>query len=776
MPLTDAEIVSRVKARLYPLTPFTKFLEWLIERLPRKLVRMLLTPGANVAEIDAATGAYKAVSEEPSFRVEMDPLLFRGGWYYLEAALVRHTGDREARFFGRGGRDAQSGFEIPIPSNLRGTVREVFYLPGPVRSLSWAPMRAPGYFSQSYLLIHRISAVESFLRRGHRVLLTLFSMRGSSGEARQGLTWLGAAANLQAAYLQTARLQIRRYRGPDYREFMARHDAIKPSELEAMKAMIQATEVQPLLSLFMQVRAPQPVMLAEMLQSIRRQSYRHWELLLCIQAPASAECRDMLVAAQRDESRILIVETDDQNCGEDGLNILLHRLQGEFFAVLGQHDLIAEHALLHVARVIQSQPDAVVVYTDHDCIDAEGQRHAPHFKPDWNPDYFTSYDYMANLRIWRSDTVRRLGGFRHGFDGAECYDLTLRCVARGDEQQIFHIPHVLYHRRCVEQADAASSVPDHEAPGEDAGLRALSEYMRARGATAEVTVVPGIYRVRHPVPSPAPLVSIIIPTRDKVDILQTCVESIQQGTDYAAWEVLIVDNDSREPQTLAWFEKAQQDPRVRVLSYPGPFNYSAINNFAVQHAKGEVVVLLNNDIEVISRDWLAEMVGHALRPEIGAVGAKLLYPNGMVQHAGVVLGIGGVAGHVHRYLGGTEPGYDFRAVATQNYSVVTAACLTVRKSVYEEAGGLDAVHLKVAFNDVDFCWRLITLGYRNVFTPHALLYHHESLSRGHDDTPEKKAIFEQEFSYMKASLGSIMDPAYNPNLSLEFEDFSLKRY
>jgi GT2 family glycosyltransferase len=273
-----------------------------------------------------------------------------------------------------------------------------------------------------------------------------------------------------------------------------------------------------------------------------------------------------------------------------------------------------------------------------------------------------------------------------------------------------------------------------------------------------------------------PLVSIIIPTRDKAGILKACVESIRHGTDYAAWEILIVDNGSIEPQTLAWFEEVQHDARIQVVSFAGPFNYSAINNFAVRHAKGEIIVLLNNDIEVITPDWLTEMVGHALRPEIGAVGAKLLYPNGMVQHAGVVLGIGGVAGHDHRYLGGTEPGYYFRAIATQNYSVVTAACLAVRKSVYEEIGGLDAVNLRVAFNDVDFCLKLLKAGYRNVFTPHALLYHHESLSRGHDDTPEKQEIFEYEFGYMKTFWGNIADSSYNPNLSLEFEDFSLKRF
>lgn len=768
--------VKDVKERLYPLSKITKGLEWLIERLPRKRVTVKLSPLANVVEIDERSGEFKATSKEPVFKIEIDPLLAKGGWFYLEAALVRHTGDREARLFGKGGDNGDSAFEIPIPSNLRGTVREVFYLPGSVSFLYWSPTSAPGFFSQSCLLIHRITAIESFLRRAHRVVLTLLSMRGGRDGARHGLTWKGAVLNLHAAYLQTARLKILRYRRDDYAEFIARHDQIKPSEVESMIASIRAAGKPPLISLIMQVRDPQPVYLEEMLGAIRNQSYSEWELLIRVEASTSAECRQMLTSGERDDARIFIVEADDKLSSAEVLNTLLHRIKGVFFAELSPHDLVPRHALLCIANAVCSQPTAVVVYTDHDCIDANGRRYAPHFKPDWNPDFFTSYDYIANLRLWRTDVVRSLGGFRLGLDGAHHYDLTLRCITRCSQKQILHIPRILYHKRDLVGTDERLPGIAYEQHTEHAALRALSDHVRALGATVEVTSTPGIYHVRYPIPTPAPLVSIIIPTRDRVDILKVCVESIQQRTDYPAWEVLIVDNGSVEPKTLEWFADVQDDKRIRVISYPGPFNYSAINNFAVGNAKGEVVVLLNNDTEVIRPDWLTEMVGHALRPEIGAVGAKLLYPNGMVQHAGVVLGIGGVAGHVHRYLDGAEPGYYSRAISTQNYSAVTAACLAVRKTVYEEVGGLDAINLKVAFNDVDFCLKLLKAGYRNIFTPYALLYHHESLSRGHDDTPEKKAIFEHEFRYMKKFWGMISDPAYNPNLSLEFEDFSLRRF
>lgn len=762
----DSDLVSQVKGRLLPLTPFASLLESLIELLPRHLVHVRLVPQENVLEIDGLSGEYKGIAEFPSLSVEITSDFAKGGWFYLEAALVRHTGDREARLFGKSGADASTEFEIPIPSNLRGSIREVFYLPGPVTALFWSPMQAPGFFSQSHLLVHRISAMESFFRRTHRVVETLLAVRGSRGKARGGLTWRGAVFHLQDAYIRTARLKIQRFHSPDYAEFLARHDTIKAAEMNTMRASIQAAESKPLISLIVFLRDAEPSLLAKMLTAIRNQQYPHWEILLGMDESTSTECRELLENMHGEDARITLEEVDGSAGMAEGLNTLQQRVQGEFFAVFGPHDLLPEHALLFVAKAVQDHKDALVIYTDHDRIDERGRRYAPHFKPDWNPDFFTAYDYMGNLRLWRTEMVRRLGGFRRGFDGAECYDLTLRCMADCRHEQIVHIPRVLCH--CGDS--------DERLVGMEAGLRAVSDHFKDQGAHVLAGAVPGIYRVCHPIPSPAPLVSILIPTRDKLDILKACVESVQQHTDYAAWEILIVDNGSVEAQTLAWFETIQQDARIRVIAYPFPFNYSAINNFAVEQAKGEVVVLLNNDIEIISRDWLTEMVGHALRPGIGAVGAKLLYPNDMVQHAGVVLGIGGVAGHVHRYLGGTEPGYYFRAIATQNYSVVTAACLAVRKSVFAEVGGLDAINLKVAFNDVDFCLKLLKAGYRNVFTPYALLYHHESLSRGHDDTPEKKAIFEYEFEYMKTCWGKIADPAYNPNLSLEFEDFSLKRF
>jgi GT2 family glycosyltransferase len=261
-------------------------------------------------------------------------------------------------------------------------------------------------------------------------------------------------------------------------------------------------------------------------------------------------------------------------------------------------------------------------------------------------------------------------------------------------------------------------------------------------------------------------------------LLKKCIESIQQKTEYENWEILVVDNQSTETQTHTYFERIRSDSRIKVIRYEKPFNYSALNNYAVQYTQGEILALVNNDIEVIAREWLAEMVSYAIRPMIGAVGAKLLYANGLVQHAGVIIGLGGVAGHGHRYLKGDDHGYGHRAVVAQNLSAVTGACLVVRKNCYQEVGGLNESDLAVAFNDVDFCLKLITAGYRNVFTPYALLYHHESMSRGHDDTPEKQELFLREFSYMKNAWGKVLqhDPAYNRNMTAESENFALNQY
>ncbi len=360
-------------------------------------------------------------------------------------------------------------------------------------------------------------------------------------------------------------------------------------------------------------------------------------------------------------------------------------------------------------------------------------------------------------------------------EGSQDYDLSLRIIERIPASAISHIPDVLYHWRMV--AGSTALALSEKSYAYTAGLRALNDHISRLKLPAVVEEAPGVpfYRLRFLPPRPAPLVSIVLPTRDKVDLLRTSVGSILAKTSYEPFEILVIDNNSVEDEAKAYLEELAKDTRVRVLPYPKPFNFSAINNFGANAAKGDILALLNNDIEVIAPDWLSEMVSFAAQEEIGCVGAKLYYPNETIQHAGVVLGIGGVAGHAHKYFPPHSAGYFGRLRLVQNFSAVTGACLVVRKALYLEVGGLDET-LTVAFNDVDFCLKVRQAGYRNVWTPYAELFHHEVLSRGYEDTRERRRRFAKEIAFMKEKWGDALDadPFYSPHLTREREDFSIR--
>ncbi|MGB8633713.1 MAG: glycosyltransferase family 2 protein, partial [Rhodanobacteraceae bacterium] len=369
-----------------------------------------------------------------------------------------------------------------------------------------------------------------------------------------------------------------------------------------------------------------------------------------------------------------------------------------------------------------------------------------------------------------------VGGFRTGYEGAQDHDLTLRISEQLEDREIIHIPKVLYHWRATTGSTAKS--PDEKDYAASKARRAVEDHLRRSSIPGDVThTEAGYLRVKYSLPETPPRVSLIIPTRDRLDLLRMSVGSILENTSYPDFEVIIVDNQSQEPETIAWCKEiATNDPRVRILPHDKPFNFSRINNDAVARASGEIIGLVNNDIEATDPGWLAEMVSHAIRPDVGAVGAKLYYPDGSIQHAGVILGFGGVAGHVYCSKPKDHAGQMGRAMLVQNMSAVTAACLVVRKEAYLAVGGMNE-DLRVAFNDIDFCLRLLKAGYRNVWTPHAELIHHESASRGLEDTMEKQRRFASESQLMKAIWGEMLnrDPAYNTNLSLSLEPFTLHR-
>lgn len=442
--------------------------------------------------------------------------------------------------------------------------------------------------------------------------------------------------------------------------------------------------------------------------------------------------------------------------------------QNNYICVVDPEYTLYNSAKDLLIKYLNKYPEAILVYPDEDQLDEYGNRSKPWFKTDWNPDLFLSQDYISKCFICRKAWYEENIEF---FDNLGAQQALAKLLPSLGSQQIIHLPLVLAYKH-TEAHQKAEQLEKAEAL-----LRA--EILKS--------VLPSVseYRWEHDslifvfkIPESRPLVSLLIPTRDGLSILQPCVESILEKTTYENFEILILDNQSQKPETLTWFKTIQSDPRIKVLRYHYPFNYSAINNFGVQHAQGSIIGLINNDVEVVSANWLTEMVAHACRAEVGCVGAKLYYSNGQIQHAGVILGLGHVAGHAHRFALRDSTGYFNRLKLLQNYSAVTGACLLVRREIYEQVGGLNEQDLPVAYNDVDFCLRVRAVGYRNLWTPHAELYHHESVSRGEDDTPEKKARFDKEVAYMRATWGKELDndPYYNLNLSRLREDFSLREF
>ena len=535
-------------------------------------------------------------------------------------------------------------------------------------------------------------------------------------------------------------------------------------------------EASPKISIILPVYNPPLALLQKTIASVQAQVWTQWELCIADDGSTDSKIIEFLTALEKKESRVKLCLCHKQAGIAASTNTALAMASGDFVAFLDHDDLLPAHALAEVALAIHKTPEVSFLYSDEDKIDRRGNRCDPFFKPDWNPDLLTSLNYCSHLSVIRRSLVAKVGGIKESVEGAQDWDLLLRVTEQLHSDQIVHLPHVLYHWRISANSTAGSITAKPHVIA--ASRRALEEHLqRTHRAFTNIEQVHegGHWCVNYALPEPAPSVSVIIPTRNRLDLLERCVNSIKSQTDYPHYEILIADNDSDDPKVLEFYRQQTAKKNIHVLKIPGPFNYSSINNRAAAEARGEVLVLLNNDIEVTHASWLRELVAHAIRPEVGAVGALLLYPNGKIQHAGVILGIGGVAGHVgkkfsqHREVGGN------RTKVVQNFSAVTGACLAVRKKLYQEVGGLDETNLPVSFNDVDFCLKLQAAGYWNVWTPQALLIHHESASRGAENTPAKIKRFHGEIATMQQRWGDFLkhDPAYNPHLTLQHEDWSL---
>ncbi len=567
--------------------------------------------------------------------------------------------------------------------------------------------------------------------------------------------------------------EARREPPPSYAEWLRRYGAIDEATLGRE---VRGLRQQPLISILVPVYNPDLEALAAAVASVRRQIYPRWELCLADDASTDPKVRPWLEQTASADTRIKLALRPSNGHIAACSNSAFALAQGEWCALLDQDDLLTPDALAWAALEMAAHPEAGLIYSDEDKIDAAGERSSPYFKPDWNPELFLVQNFINHLGLYRTDLMREAGGFREGFEGSQDYDLVFRCVERLQPRQIRHIPRVLYHWRMA--AGSVAAAPDAKPYAREAARRAIAEHLERASIPAKVEANPEnpeAHRVVYSLGENAPLVSIIIPFRDQVEILQRCLESIQAQTDYQNFEFVLVDNGSRDRKTLKFLQTLEQAERTRVLRDPAPFNFSRLTNHGAAEARGEIVLFLNNDIEATEPGWLREMVSHAIRPEVGAVGARLWYPDGTLQHGSVILGLGGVAGHAFPHLKRGRGGYFSRAQLQQNVSAVTGACLAVRKELFEKVGPFDETNLSISFNDIDFCLRLIAAGYRNVWTPFANLIHAESASRGHQPTKKEQAHFVSEATFMQQKWGFelLHDPSYNPNLSLNLPGFDL---
>lgn len=519
--------------------------------------------------------------------------------------------------------------------------------------------------------------------------------------------------------------------------------------------------------------------LREMIASVQAQTYENWELVLSDGSGENSPLLKLLAEYEKKDSRIVVVQNNRQLRIAPNTNEAIKTAGGDYL-VFGDHDdLFAPDALYECVRVLNEKPETEMIYSDEDKVDAGTKKYfEPHFKPDYSPDLLCSMNYFCHLVLVKRELWERTGLLDPAFDGAQDYDYVLRCTEQTGPEQIVHIPKILYHWRSHGESTAEN--PESKRYAFDAGRRAVQAHYDRLGIPAKVIdgEYAGIYHSDYGIVG-EPLISILIPNKDHIGDLRKCIDSIEAKSDYRNYEVIVIENNSTDPATFEEYKKLEQEnKKVRVIYYEGPreFNYSAINNFGAAHAKGEYYLLLNNDTEIIRPDCLRQMLGFCQRKDVGIVGALLYYEDDTIQHAGVVLGFGGIAGHTFIGEKRGDNGYFSRIICAQNYSAVTAACMMVKASVFHEVGGMSE-ELKVAFNDIDFCMKVRRAGYLIVYNPRAELYHYESKSRGLENTQEKIERFNRETACFLDKWGEQVkagDPYYNPNLTLDKADFSLK--
>lgn len=552
------------------------------------------------------------------------------------------------------------------------------------------------------------------------------------------------------------------------------YEAYVPDESELEKQRKHRFTYEPLISVAVPAFRTPETFLIQMMKSLLAQTYSNWELCIANGSPEDTVMKGILEEYMKKDSRIRVSELTENKGIAGNTNAALEMAEGEFVGLLDHDDLLAPNALYEVVKALEADRELDAVYTDEDKVTTELDEHfQPHLKPDFNLDLLRSNNYICHFFVVRRSVVKKAGGFRQEFDGAQDHDFIFRCVETA--RRVGHIPEILYHWR-THKASTADN-PASKMYAFDAGKRAIEAHLERTDTEGVVTHTPdlGFFRVKYPVQG-NPLVSIIIPNKDEKETLKDCIESIRKKTEYENYEIIIVENNSTTEEIFQYYKELSQDPRIRLLRWKKEFNYSAINNYGVSHARGEYLIFLNNDVKIITPGWIKEMLGVCQRPEVGAVGVKLIYPDNTIQHAGCVIGIGGIAGHMFVDMPANRTGYLHKASILQDMSAVTAACMMMKRTAFEEAGGFTE-KLAVAFNDVDLCLKVRKNEKLIVYDPYVQLYHMESKTRGAEDSTEKVRRFQEEIEYMRCQWIDILkkgDPYYNKNLSLTKWNYSLR--
>lgn len=706
-------------------------------------MKLELQPLNNVEAFSGAAYQWSATTNDPQFAF--------AGWENMRGRTVHlsfslKTGKMPKTpcmiYVDNGDGMSEQG-AVWLRPDANGKVEQTISFPWTLRAVRFDPIAFPGPFSlNDFALVVDENSLPF----------------GEANEA--ALAQVDAATGSDGALVAT------------YENWIALNE-VSPDRYSGLAEAARSWDRQPLISLAMPTYNSPAEYLRMVIDSVRNQVYTNWELCIADDKSTQPHVKAILDEYAALDSRIKVIYRPTNGHISAASNSALTLATGEFTGLVDHDDELHPLALYYVADLIRQDPQAALIYSDEDKITVDGERYQPYFKCDFNYDLFLGQNMISHFGVYKTSVLQQIGGFRVGLEGSQDYDLALRVLEVVGPGAIRHIPRVLYHWRVLPESTASSV--DAKPYAVIAAARAIEEHLKRCNIAARVQAADDAVmyqRIVYALPEKEPLVEIIIPTRDAAGLVKQCVDSIKERTTYQNYLITIIDNGSEKPETFELFKSYEGDFRIRVVRDDSPFNYSALNNRIALASKAEFVCLLNNDIEVITPDWLSELVSIALQDNVGAVGAKLLYPDDTIQHAGVYLGMGGLAGHGHKYLPRHAPGYFSRAILRNAVSAVTAACLVIRTSIYSEVQGLDE-DLVIAFNDVDFCLRVREAGYRNVWTPFAELYHHESASRGYEDTPEKMARFVNEIEFVKKRWGDALwnDPFYSPNLSIDSTDF-----